>query len=269
MLADCTSGCVRSTPGASGEPGVSGANSADVVRDHLPAALAMQPHLVTLSVGLNDIAQRKDVRECERNVEMIVETLSRQSHTIVLTTLLPGMVAMPFWRGAEPIVGPQTAEFNEVLKSKGRNYSLKGGVEVVDLYSPTRKELSNHPALLAADGYHPSDQGYAGGPTLSGDGWRPGSAGGAFATGPVPGVCHSQAMSQFLSQGSHVRLVEDAHVAAWEHANVDATSGQLSPSHGRIERTPGRLALRPQEGYAPGIDSRDVGLEGVKVACMN
>jgi lysophospholipase L1-like esterase len=51
--------------------GVSGATSADVVRDQLPRTVALQPHLVTLSIGPNDITQGKDVEQYERNVEMI------------------------------------------------------------------------------------------------------------------------------------------------------------------------------------------------------
>ena len=51
--------------------GVSGATSADLVRDQLPRVVALQPHLVTLSIGPNDITQGKDVEQYERNVETI------------------------------------------------------------------------------------------------------------------------------------------------------------------------------------------------------
>jgi len=32
---------------------------------------------------------------------------------------------------------------------------------VVDLYGPSRREVPERPELVAADGYHPSDLGYA------------------------------------------------------------------------------------------------------------
>jgi acyl-CoA thioesterase-1 len=35
------------------------------------------------------------------------------------------------------------------------------GALVVDLYEASRREVPGHPELLAADGYHPSDLGYA------------------------------------------------------------------------------------------------------------
>ena len=44
-----------------------------------------------------------------------------------------------------------------MLARQGRRY----GVEVIDLYGPSRVEVPRRPELLAADGYHPSDLGYA------------------------------------------------------------------------------------------------------------
>jgi lysophospholipase L1-like esterase len=54
-------------------------------------------------------------------------------------------------------VGGLTVRFNEALARAARSY----GVEVVDLYAASRAEIPRRPELIAADGYHPSDQGYA------------------------------------------------------------------------------------------------------------
>ena len=35
------------------------------------------------------------------------------------------------------------------------------GAEIVDLYSASRQEVPRRPELIGADGYHPSDEGYA------------------------------------------------------------------------------------------------------------
>ena len=50
-----------------------------------------------------------------------------------------------------------TVDFNAALTRQARRY----GVEVVDLYKPSQTEIPRQPELLAADGYHPSDLGYA------------------------------------------------------------------------------------------------------------
>ena len=58
---------------------------------------------------------------------------------------------------AEPVLGSLTMQFNEALSRQARRH----GVEVVDLYEPSRVEIPGRPELMAADGYHPSDLGYA------------------------------------------------------------------------------------------------------------
>jgi lysophospholipase L1-like esterase len=137
--------------------GVNGATSADVVADQLPRAVALHPDLVTLSVGLNDLVQRKDVQEFERNIGIIFETLRPETGAIVVASLLPDTVALPFFRGAESVLGPQTILFNWALQRQSRAH----GVELVDLYASTQREVPDRPELLAADRYHPSDEGYA------------------------------------------------------------------------------------------------------------
>jgi lysophospholipase L1-like esterase len=54
-------------------------------------------------------------------------------------------------------VGRAAAAFNESLRRVGR----KHGAEIIDLYGPSRDEVPRRPELLARDGYHPSDVGYA------------------------------------------------------------------------------------------------------------
>ena len=138
--------------------GVSGATSADVMRDQLQRAVALHPDLVTLSIGPNDITQGRDVQQFERNIETIFDTLSRDTRAVVVANLMPDMAVAPRFKGPEKTaVGRQTILFNEALERKGRQY----GVEIVDLYAPSQQEVPNHPELVASDDYHPSDEGYA------------------------------------------------------------------------------------------------------------
>lgn len=138
--------------------GVGGATSADVVRDQLPRALALRPHLVTLSIGPNDITQGRDVQHYEENIATIFETLSRETGAVIVANLLPDMAVAPVFNEQErAAVGTLTAMFNEVLGRQGRRY----GVEIVDVYVPSRQEVPNQPSLVSEDDYHPSDAGYA------------------------------------------------------------------------------------------------------------
>ena len=139
--------------------GEGGATSADVVRSQLDRALLLRPHLVTLSIGPNDITGRVPVQDYERNVDRIFRKLTEETRAVVVANLLPDLAATPRFRGraAAPAVSRLTVRFNEALARVARGY----GVEVVDLYELSRAELPRHPELVAADGYHPSDLGYA------------------------------------------------------------------------------------------------------------
>jgi lysophospholipase L1-like esterase len=139
--------------------GVSGATSADVVAAQLQRAVELRPHLVTLSVGPNDITRGVPVRLYERNIDAILAALTRETRAMVVVNLLPDLAVTRRFRGSpqEGAVERLTVQFNDALRNRARRH----GVELVDLYSVSREEVPRRPELLAADGYHPSDAGYA------------------------------------------------------------------------------------------------------------
>jgi lysophospholipase L1-like esterase len=73
--------------------------------------------------------------------------------------LLPDLTVTPRYRDSprRATLAAKTTEFNDALTRQAR----KHGVLVVDLYTKSRAEVPGNPALIAADGYHPSDLGYA------------------------------------------------------------------------------------------------------------
>jgi lysophospholipase L1-like esterase len=139
--------------------GLGGATSADVVAGQLEHAALLRPHLVTVSIGPNDITSRVPVADYERNVETIFRRLTLETGAVVVANLLPDLAITPRFRGREAAaaVGGLTVRFNEALGRAARTH----GVEVVDLYAASREELPRRPELIALDGYHPSDAGYA------------------------------------------------------------------------------------------------------------
>ncbi len=138
--------------------GVGGATAADVVRGQLRRAVDLQPRLVTLSIGPNDITQGREARAYERDIETIFRTLTRETGAVLVVNLLPDLGVAPRFTPAErDAAGRQTMLFNEALRRQAERY----GVEVVDLYGPSRQEVPRRPEWVAGDGYHPSDEGYA------------------------------------------------------------------------------------------------------------
>jgi acyl-CoA thioesterase I len=139
--------------------GVAGATSAHVVAGQLDPAIALAPDLVTLSIGPNDITGRVGVGEYDRNIDTIFTRLGRETKAVVVVNLLPDLAVTPRFRAtpARELVARLSVEFNDALARRAREH----GVEVVDLYAPSRTEVMARPELIASDGYHPSDLGYA------------------------------------------------------------------------------------------------------------
>jgi acyl-CoA thioesterase I len=139
--------------------GVGGATSGDVLKRQLDRAIALSPHLITLSVGPNDITRGVTVARYERTMTAILESLARKTPAVVVVNLLPDLAVTHRFRGGpyEDQVGRLTVEYNDVL----RRLVPAHGAELVDVYAPSQREVPQHPELLAADGYHPSDAGYA------------------------------------------------------------------------------------------------------------
>lgn len=139
--------------------GVSGAVSADVLRYQLDPAMQLAPHLVTLSIGPNDITGGVSVEEYEKNITRILGRLTRETRAVVVVNLLPDLAVTPRFRHSDKrdVVGRLTVRFNEALERQTRAH----GVDIVDLYARSRDEVPRRPELVASDGYHPSDLGYA------------------------------------------------------------------------------------------------------------
>lgn len=134
-----------------------GATSADVVQKQLPRALALEPQLVTLSVGPNDITTRVPVEQFESNVGRMLTALG-ETRAVAVVNLLPDLAITPRfrtsqWRGA---VGRATTEYNRALEAVAKRH----GVQLIDLYHASQEEVPGRPELIGADGYHPSDAGH-------------------------------------------------------------------------------------------------------------
>jgi acyl-CoA thioesterase-1 len=139
--------------------GVAGATAADVLREQLERAVALRPALVTLSIGPNDITDGVTAELYERNVGAILDRLAAATTAAVVVNLLPDLAVTPRFRGREEeaTVGRLTVRFNDALSRQARRHHAV----LVDLYGPSRTEVPRHPELIASDGYHPSDAGYA------------------------------------------------------------------------------------------------------------
>jgi lysophospholipase L1-like esterase len=139
--------------------GVAGATSYDVLDVQIGEAIALRPHLVTLSIGPNDITAKVPVETYAENLEAILGRLARETDAVIVVNLLPDLAVTPRFRNRStaPLLARLSADFNDVVARTAKRH----GALVVDVYTASRREVPEHPELLAADGYHPSDLGYA------------------------------------------------------------------------------------------------------------
>lgn len=139
--------------------GVGGATAADVRELQLPRALALRPHVVTLSVGPNDVVRGVPAATYRSQMQAILEALAHSTEAVIVVNLLPDLTVTRRFRHSPeaPLVGRRTAELNAILRDLARTYP----VVLVDLYMASRREVPARPELLAEDGYHPSDAGHA------------------------------------------------------------------------------------------------------------
>jgi lysophospholipase L1-like esterase len=138
--------------------GAGGATASGVRSRQLPRAVELRPDLVTLSVGPNDITDKRDLESYARDIDTILETLTRRTSAIVVVNLIPDLTVTPRFSGTEieSSLRRRVVAFNEVLARQARAY----GAEVVDLYAASQREVPGRPGLIGPDRYHPSDEGY-------------------------------------------------------------------------------------------------------------
>ena len=130
--------------------------------DSSSRALGARPHLVTLSVGVNDLWRGVSAAELEANLSAVVGPLREGGAEVVLANL-PDMTLAPVLRWvpagflSPDAIRERLVTFNGAV---GR-VAVRHGCAPVDIFGASRKELQDRGAhFFSADGFHPSDAGY-------------------------------------------------------------------------------------------------------------
>ena len=136
---------------------VSGATTADLLRDQLERGVAMNPDLVTVGIGINDIGHGLTLEQFSKNYEEILSTLKEKTHAQILVTNLPDVSSAPRIPNVmRSVYQQQIVQFCQRLEEIANRH----GVILFDIFSITKDELPAHPEYFSNDGFHPSDEGY-------------------------------------------------------------------------------------------------------------
>jgi lysophospholipase L1-like esterase len=153
---------LRPSLGRAGDPTASllnlactGAATADVVRDQLPAALAEQPDVASVVAGMNDLLRKEfDIEAVERNLAGTVTAL-RNGGAVVLMLRHPdpgGSLWIP--AALRAVLRKRVALLNEVVDAVSAG---DPGVLVLDLTADARCRAA---ATWDVDRTHPSTYGH-------------------------------------------------------------------------------------------------------------
>lgn len=136
---------------------VSGATSTDMLRDQLDAAIAARPTLVTIGIGINDVARGVTDDEYTRNLEAAVTRLKAETTAAIVISNLPDVSLAPVVSAnMRNQLESRIQSFNQIIKDVMARHSIA----VVDIYTTTHDLIPRNPEFFSADGFHPSDMGY-------------------------------------------------------------------------------------------------------------
>lgn len=139
--------------------GKSGAGAEEVLREQVQQAIAVQPDLVTLSVGANDILRHTGLGSFRRSLTGIVERLQAQTRALIVITNIPNfsllrIIPTPL----KPFAKLNIQRFNATVARLAATHHLIH----IDAFRLTTLFIRQFPnEIIYKDGFHPSDFGYA------------------------------------------------------------------------------------------------------------
>ncbi len=138
--------------------GVSGAQVRDVRTEQVPKVAALQPDLILLSVGANDVTAWTAPTTYLDEMERIARELDRTDATVAVLNV-PAIIAAPLLPyPVRLMLDERTRRYNHGLAQLLRT---RQGWIAVRIYEEAREPFERDRTLFAADGYHPSSKGYA------------------------------------------------------------------------------------------------------------
>lgn len=135
--------------------GVDGFTTADLIRDELPRIEALDPELVSVLIGVNDVVQGVEDDAYARNVEVILDALLRHvaaDRIVVVST--PDYTRTP--RGADyGDPGSRRAAIARVNALMAEACQRRDIAFVEEVFALSQR-AADDPSLVASDGLHPS-----------------------------------------------------------------------------------------------------------------
>lgn len=135
-----------------------GFKSKDIVEKHLDTAIALQPNIVTVLVGVNDVhGMSPSTKEFQNNYETIISRLKAETNASIYVVAIPYIGSdNVIWHPYSDYYGIRTKMFNTSIARLATKY----GVSYVNLYDATLPYAHKSSSYYSKDDFHPSAEGY-------------------------------------------------------------------------------------------------------------
>jgi lysophospholipase L1-like esterase len=139
--------------------GVSGSRLADVVGKQLAQVDGLEPDIVLVCVGTNDVTHGTRLREARRQLRMLVDGLAEVAPDakVIVSGLPPAETATAFHRPLRDLIGLRALLFTRLYRAELAPH----GISVFDIAKLTRSAFHGKREMFSADRFHPSSAGYA------------------------------------------------------------------------------------------------------------
>lgn len=141
-------------------PSRNGFSTQNVIDHELPLLDAEGADIATLLIGVNDWVRQVDTNAFHRNLDVIIDhvqaKLSNKQHLLLITIPDFGVTPSGAGYGSGRDISKGISEFNSIIRAEAK----KRGLSCVDIFAVSQ-QMKDDPALVAADGLHPSAKEYA------------------------------------------------------------------------------------------------------------
>jgi lysophospholipase L1-like esterase len=139
--------------------GVSGSRLSHVVLDQLPQVEGLEPDIVLVCVGTNDVTHGTTLREAKRQLRLLVAGLAEAAPNarVIVSGLPPAETAAAFHRPLRDLLGLRALLFTRLYRAELNPH----GISVFDIAKLTKSAFHGKREMFSADLFHPSSAGYA------------------------------------------------------------------------------------------------------------
>ena len=138
--------------------GVSGSLASQAMREQVPTALSLRPALVTIWLAVNDLNANVSAADYSTALRSVLAPLVSGTAARIFVGDVPDLRSVPAYAGTDQsALFARITAYNAAITAIAATFP--GRVSVVDLFTGSAPLVST--ITVSADGFHPSDAGYA------------------------------------------------------------------------------------------------------------